>query len=96
MEAAQVEAFAQCLLHALAQNAGRVLSRTAARAKFGSRDLVGELSREGITVMAKGRGTLSEEMRGAYKNVADVVNVMDRAGVSRKVARLKPIGVIKG
>jgi tRNA-splicing ligase RtcB len=76
--------------------AGRVLSRTAARAKFGSRDLVGELSREGITVMAKGRGTLSEEMRGAYKNVADVVDVMDRAGVSRKVARLKPIGVIKG
>jgi tRNA-splicing ligase RtcB (3'-phosphate/5'-hydroxy nucleic acid ligase) len=76
--------------------AGRVLSRTAARAKFGSRDLVGELAREGITVMAKGRGTLSEEMRGAYKNVGQVVDVMDRAGVSRKVARLRPIGVIKG
>ncbi len=76
--------------------AGRVLSRTAARAKFGGRDLVSELAKEGITVMAKGRGTLSEEMRGAYKDVSEVVDVMDRSGVSRKVARLRPIGVIKG
>ncbi len=76
--------------------AGRVLSRTAAKAKFGRRDLVRELAEEGITVMAKGRGTLAEEMRGAYKEVSRVVDVMDRAGISRKVARLKPIGVIKG
>jgi tRNA-splicing ligase RtcB (3'-phosphate/5'-hydroxy nucleic acid ligase) len=76
--------------------AGRVLSRTAARAKFGGRDLVNELANEGITVMAKGRGTLSEEMRGAYKDVTLVVDVMDRSGISRKVARLRPIGVIKG
>lgn len=76
--------------------AGRVLSRTAAKAKFGRRDLVRELAEEGITVMAKGRGTLAEEMRGAYKQVSRVVDVMERAGISRKVARLKPIGVIKG
>jgi tRNA-splicing ligase RtcB (3'-phosphate/5'-hydroxy nucleic acid ligase) len=76
--------------------AGRVLSRTAAKAKFGKRDLVRELAEDGITVMAKGRGTLAEEMRGAYKEVGRVVDVMDRAGISRKVARLRPIGVIKG
>ncbi len=76
--------------------AGRVLSRTAARKRFGGRDLVRELAEDGITVMAKGRGTLAEEMRGAYKDVSRVVDVMDRSGISRKVARLKPIGVIKG
>jgi tRNA-splicing ligase RtcB (3'-phosphate/5'-hydroxy nucleic acid ligase) len=76
--------------------AGRVLSRTAARKKFGSRDLIGELKAEGITVMAKGRGTLAEEMRGAYKDVSRVVEVMEKAGISRRVARMRPIGVIKG
>ncbi|MDM7914717.1 MAG: RtcB family protein [Candidatus Eisenbacteria bacterium] len=76
--------------------AGRILSRSAAKARFGGRDLVADLEREGITVQAKARGTLAEEMRGAYKDVGRVVDVMERAGVSRKVARLRPIGVIKG
>jgi len=76
--------------------AGRVMSRTAAKARFGKRDLVRELAEDGITVMAKGRGTLAEEMRGAYKDVGHVVEVMEQAGISRKVARLRPIGVIKG
>jgi len=76
--------------------AGRVLSRTAARKKFGSRDLIGELKDDGITVMARGRGTVAEEMRGAYKDVSRVVEVMEKAGISRRVARLRPIGVIKG
>ncbi len=76
--------------------AGRVLSRTAARKKFGGRDLIGELKAEGITVMAEGRGTVAEEMRGAYKDVSRVVNVMEQAGISRRVARLRPLGVIKG
>lgn len=76
--------------------AGRVLSRTAARKKFGGRDLAKELAEEGITVRAKVRGTLAEEMRGAYKDVGRVVDVMHRAEISRKVCRLRPIGVIKG
>ena len=46
--------------------------------------------------MASGRSTLAEEMPEAYKDVERVVSVMHRAGISRKVARLKPIGVIKG
>jgi tRNA-splicing ligase RtcB len=50
----------------------------------------------GVFVMATGKGTLAEEMPAAYKNVSDVVGVMDRAGIARKVARLRPLGVIKG
>jgi tRNA-splicing ligase RtcB len=76
--------------------AGRVLSRTAARKKFGSRDLIGELKQEGITVMARGRATVAEEMRGAYKDVSRVVEVMEKAGISLRVARMRPLGVIKG
>ncbi|MFN8547062.1 MAG: RtcB family protein [Candidatus Eisenbacteria bacterium] len=76
--------------------AGRVLSRSAAKRKFAGRDLIGELRDDGITVMARGLATVAEEMRGAYKDVSQVVDVMDHAGISRKVARLRPIGVIKG
>jgi tRNA-splicing ligase RtcB (3'-phosphate/5'-hydroxy nucleic acid ligase) len=76
--------------------AGRILSRTAAKKKFGGRDLIGELRAEGITVMAEGRGTVAEEMRGAYKDVSQVVGIMEGAGISLRVARMRPLGVIKG
>ncbi|MBD3337281.1 MAG: RNA-splicing ligase RtcB [Candidatus Eisenbacteria bacterium] len=79
-----------------AHGAGRLMSRKQATRTFGGRDLVGELADEGITVMARGRRTLAEEMRGAYKDVSNVVDTMERAGISLKVARLRPIGVIKG
>jgi tRNA-splicing ligase RtcB len=46
--------------------------------------------------MARGRATLAEEMRGAYKDVSRVVDVMEKAGISLKVAKLRPVGVIKG
>ena len=46
--------------------------------------------------MAKERGTVAEEMSEAYKDVAEVVEVMHRAGISLKVARLRPLAVIKG
>ena len=46
--------------------------------------------------MAAGLATVAEEMPEAYKDVADVVGVVDGAGISRKVAQLRPIGVIKG
>lgn len=76
--------------------AGRLLSRTAARKKAKGRRIDQELRQKGIEVMSKGRRTLEEEMSEAYKNVEDVVDVIDGAGVSRKVARLVPMGVIKG
>jgi tRNA-splicing ligase RtcB len=76
--------------------AGRVLSRAAARRAARGRDLVEELSERGVTALAHGRFALAEEMPEAYKDVSEVVEVMDRAGISRKVAKLRPIGVIKG
>jgi len=76
--------------------AGRVLSRAAARKAGRHRSLVRELADRGIVVRSEGRMTLLEEMPEAYKDVARVVDVCDRAGLSKKVARLVPAGVIKG
>jgi tRNA-splicing ligase RtcB len=76
--------------------AGRVLSRSQAKKVAGARSLARELKDQGVEVMATGRTTLAEEMPQAYKDVERVVNVMHQAGISRKVARLRPMGVIKG
>jgi tRNA-splicing ligase RtcB len=76
--------------------AGRVLSRTAARKRGKGRDLLREMADRGVAVMATGRSTVAEEMPEAYKDVSEVVDVMDGAGISRKVARLRPVGVVKG
>ena len=76
--------------------AGRVLSRTQAKKRGKGRSITQELEDKNITVMAHGRGTLSEEMSEAYKDVSRVVSVMHDAGISPRVARLKPVGVIKG
>ena len=76
--------------------AGRLLSRNQAKRAAQNRDLFRELSSRGIVVQAKGKGTMAEEMPDAYKDVTDVVNIMDSSGICKKVARIKPIGVIKG
>lgn len=76
--------------------AGRVMSRTRARKEARGRRIAEELSERGVFVMATGKGTLAEEMPQAYKDVDDVVSVTERAGIARRVARLKPLGVIKG
>jgi tRNA-splicing ligase RtcB (3'-phosphate/5'-hydroxy nucleic acid ligase) len=76
--------------------AGRVMSRKRAKSHFRGRDLIGEMKRQGIEVRAKNSGTVAEEMSEAYKDVSQVVDVMDRMGISLKVARLKPLAVIKG
>ena len=76
--------------------AGRRLSRAAARREGKHRPLVRELEDRGIFVRSEGRMTLVEEMPEAYKDVARVVDVCQKAGISRKVARLVPTGVIKG
>lgn len=76
--------------------AGRVMSRSQAKKKARGRSIVRELERKNIIVMAHGKSTLVEEMPEAYKDVNRVVDVMHRAGISLRVARLKPIGVIKG
>ncbi len=76
--------------------AGRVLSRKAAKKASKGRTIHRELEGKGIFVRWSGRATLAEEMPEAYKNVSDVVNVVHNAGISRKVAKLRPLVVIKG
>lgn len=76
--------------------AGRVLSRHAAIRQAKGKDIREDLEKKNIIVRAKGRNTLAEEMPDAYKNVTDVVDVVHNVGISKKVARLKPLGVVKG
>jgi tRNA-splicing ligase RtcB len=76
--------------------AGRVLSRKAALRHARGRRIDEELRQKGIEVMARAKKTLAEEMPEAYKDVSAVVDVMERAGVTIKVARLRPMAVVKG
>ena len=76
--------------------AGRVLSRAASKRASRGLDLFAEMARRGVIVRAQGHATVAEEMPFAYKDVADVVEVVHEAGISRKVARLRPMIVVKG
>ncbi len=76
--------------------AGRVLSRRKAVKQTQGRNLVEELRKMGIIVMATGKRTVREEAPEAYKYVGDVCDVLHNAGIAKKVARLRPIGVVKG
>jgi tRNA-splicing ligase RtcB len=76
--------------------AGRVMSRHQAIKAAKGRSIVRELEDKGIIVKGASRGTIVEEIPDAYKDVNDVVNVVHHAGISRKVAKLVPMGVIKG
>jgi tRNA-splicing ligase RtcB len=79
-----------------AHGAGRKMSRHRAKRVARGRNIVRELGDKGILVRAAGRATVDEETSEAYKDVADVVEVTDGAGIGRKVARLRPIIVVKG
>ena len=76
--------------------AGRLLSRHAARKVRSGAEVRRELEAAGIVVKSASVGGLAEEAPVAYKDVADVVSVVDAVGLSRKVARLRPLGVLKG
>jgi tRNA-splicing ligase RtcB len=76
--------------------AGRVMSRHQAIKAAKGRAVVRELEDKGIIVKGASQGTIVEEISDAYKDVTDVVNVVHRAGISLKVAKLVPMGVIKG
>lgn len=76
--------------------AGRLQSRSAATKSLRGQDIAARLAARGITVRAAELGTLAEEAPEAYKDVAGVVRVVDGAGVSLKVARMRPLGVVKG
>jgi tRNA-splicing ligase RtcB len=76
--------------------AGRVLSRHKAIDRARGRSITQELEREGILVRAADKRTVKEEMPEAYKDVSMVVEAIAGAKISKKVARMKPIVVIKG
>jgi tRNA-splicing ligase RtcB (3'-phosphate/5'-hydroxy nucleic acid ligase) len=76
--------------------AGRVMSRSAAIASARGRRIDLELEAQGVIARARGRTGLAEEQPAAYKDVHEVVQTVHEAGLASKVARLRPLGVIKG
>jgi tRNA-splicing ligase RtcB len=76
--------------------AGRRMSRSEAKRAVRGRAVVDDLRARGVHIMAAGMATIAEEMPEAYKDVAEVVGVVDGAGLSTRVAQLRPMGVIKG
>jgi tRNA-splicing ligase RtcB len=73
-----------------------MMSRTAARKGRDAREVQMKLESQGILVRSETRDGILEEVPEAYKDVDEVIEVVCRAGLARKVARLRPIGVIKG
>jgi tRNA-splicing ligase RtcB len=76
--------------------AGRLMSRTSATKRFSANEVVSLLQERGIYIRAASKDGIVEEAPGAYKDVDEVVRIAHGAGISRIVARLKPIGVMKG
>jgi len=76
--------------------AGRMMSRSAALRSARGRSIIREMEERGVYVRAASKATLAEEMPEAYKDVSKVVEVVHRAGISRLVAKIIPMGSIKG
>ncbi|MBI4050884.1 MAG: RtcB family protein [Elusimicrobia bacterium] len=88
---AMKETFGTC-----AHGAGRMMSRTQASKQIEGHQLKDQLKTQGIEVRTGSYKGLAEEAPFAYKDVSEVVEVCHQAGISRKVARMKPMGVVKG
>lgn len=76
--------------------AGRVLSRKSARSRLTWKDVTTSLQQKHITIKTEDRAAVPEEAPEAYKPIDEVINVVSKLGISRAVARLTPMGVIKG
>jgi len=76
--------------------AGRVMSRSSASREFRGEETKKELNKKGIEIKSGGWKSLSEESPGVYKDIEEVVNVIHELGISKKVARLKPLIVVIG
>ena len=90
-ERAMEETFGSCC-----HGAGRAKSRTQAKRETTPEQLLQELKAKGILVKGQTRSGLTEEKPDAYKDVSQVVDVVHNAGLARKVAKLRPIAVMKG
>ena len=73
-----------------------MMSRARAKKEHSFEELRRRMAEAGVYMMAQGHGTALEEAPWAYKDVANVVDVCHNAGIARKVARLRPVGVVKG
>ncbi len=76
--------------------AGRVMSRRKAVQSFKNRSIQNECEKRGIIVRSRGRRTLFEEAPEAYKKIDKVTEIVQGAGISKRVARMRPLGVVKG
>jgi tRNA-splicing ligase RtcB len=76
--------------------AGRAMSRVKAKKAAAGRNIIREMEAKGIIIRGQSRRTVDEEISEAYKDVSDVVDACALAGISRKVAQLRPLGCIKG
>ncbi len=76
--------------------AGRVLSRNQAKKLAKGKDIASEMGKKGIVVRSSSKRTLYEEIPEAYKDVSEVVDVVHKAGIAKLVARMRPLGVVKG
>ncbi len=79
-----------------AHGSGRTMSRTRARKLWRGEKLQQEMEARGVYVRSVSWSGLAEEAGGAYKDIDDVVEATERAGISRRVARFTPVGNVKG
>jgi len=79
-----------------AHGAGRTMSRLRAKREYTAEGVKAELARAEVTIRAASLKGITEEAPGAYKDVDEVIRVSHEAGIAKRVARMKPIGVIKG
>ena len=79
-----------------AHGAGRTMSRAEAKRRVGGEALLRDMEARGIIVRAASKSGVAEEAGFAYKDLAAVVDVLERLDISRKVASFSPIGNIKG
>lgn len=79
-----------------AHGAGRVLSRSGAKREFTPEEISKQLSDKGIILKANSQPVIAEEAPNAYKNIDDVVQTTEKTGISKLVAQMRPLGVIKG
>lgn len=82
--------------HTVCHGAGRIMSRHEALRRVSGQDIVKKLADEGIIVKCRSKKGIAEEAPIAYKDIDEVVDVVQNAGLANKVARLKPLAVIKG
>lgn len=82
--------------YSTAHGSGRTMSRKKAKKSWNGEQLQKDMENRGIYVRAAGMAGLAEEAGGAYKDIGDVVEAIDQAGLSKPVVRLRPVGNVKG